>query len=242
MRSLSVRTDFIRTSTFEVLQQGVAAVDCMLGYGIDSYPSLEYVLQSLLLKMTGFGEQKLRNICWEVATVDLDYRYKTLQGQVGYGEFSNLDNKKEVYLLLYNKTKEINSKHEIKADDKKKMLDKVQDEITKAFENSIFVVSYPTAFKSALEFIRKWKPEQFAKNKTFVMDPLDNCYDMLYKQRNRCAHNTLSYQQDALLLKDIQDKNFGYWNYFSYFALLLLFDKIFMKAFSMYQETLSSNC
>lgn len=239
---MSVRTDFIKTSTFEVLQQGVAAVDCMLSYGIDSYPSLEYVLQSLLLKMTGFGEQKLRNICWEIATVDLGYRYKTLQGQVAYGEFSNIENKKDIYLLLYNKSKEVDSKNEIRLDDKKKMLNAVLTEISTVFENSIFVVSYPTAYKCAMEFIKKWKPEQFAKNKTFVMDPLDKCYEMLYKQRNRCAHNTLSYQQDVLLLKEIQDKDFGYWNFFSYFALLLLFDKIFMKAFVIYQESISSNC
>lgn len=84
---MSVRTDFITTSVYEILQQGIAAAECLQQNSIDTYPILDYLLQSVFLRMTGFEEQKLRNICWEVATVDLDYRYKTLQGHVSYGSF-----------------------------------------------------------------------------------------------------------------------------------------------------------
>ena len=84
---MSVRTDFISTSVFEILQEGVAAAECIQQEGVDTYPILGYLLQSVFLRMTGYEEQKLRNICWEVATMDLDYRYQMIQGRVSYGEY-----------------------------------------------------------------------------------------------------------------------------------------------------------
>lgn len=102
---MSVRTDFISTSVFEILQEGVAAAECIQQEGVDTYPILGYLLQSVFLRMTGYEEQKLRNICWEVATIDLDYRYQMIQGRVSYGEYSSLEDKKKVYDLLREKTR-----------------------------------------------------------------------------------------------------------------------------------------
>ena len=127
---MSVRTDFIYTSAYEVLQQAVSATNCLQTDGINAYPVLEYILQSTLLRLTGFGEQKLRNITWEVATQDLQYRYETLQGKVSYGEYSNISDKKSVFTLLHTKTMEANERAQWFSDvEKQDMLNEVKRNI-----------------------------------------------------------------------------------------------------------------
>lgn len=85
---MSARIGFIKTSIMEVLQEGIAAVDCMQDGGLETFPMLEYTLQSIFLKMTGYGEQKLRFIIWEIASYDLEFRYNLLKGEYSFGEFS----------------------------------------------------------------------------------------------------------------------------------------------------------
>lgn len=45
---------------------------------MESYPLCEYVMQSLFLKLTGAQEQKLKCICWDIATHNYEYRYDFL--------------------------------------------------------------------------------------------------------------------------------------------------------------------
>ena len=97
---MSARIGFMKTSIMEVLQEGIAAVDCMQDGGLETFPMLEYTLQSIFLKMTGYGEQKLRFIIWEIASYDLEFRYNLLKGECSFGEFSQLCDKKKVYVKL----------------------------------------------------------------------------------------------------------------------------------------------
>ena len=57
----------------DILREGVYAFsgnnDC-----IEKYPIYDYFMQSLFLKCTGFQEQKLKSIRWEMASYDLEYR------------------------------------------------------------------------------------------------------------------------------------------------------------------------
>lgn len=233
---MSVRTDFITTSVYEILQEGVAAAECLQQDGIDTYPVLGYLLQSVFLRMTGFEEQKLRNICWEVASMDLDYRYQMLQGHISYGEFSNLDDKKKVFDLLKDKTKDLGV--DFGFDSKKEnMLNEVRSEMESSLKKSILASSFPAAYHQFEIFVKTWKVDHFAKSGQLLGGNIEKVYDSLYKQRNRCAHNTPSYQQDAITLTEMQDGQMINSNYFSYFAILLLLDKIFIEAFRMYKES-----
>ena len=64
---------------------------------------------------------------------------------------------------------------------------------------------------------------------------LKNIYENhLYKNRNRIAHNTKSYQQNLPTLKTLMDKNYKYENYFLYFAVLILIDNIFIHLYKNY--------
>lgn len=232
---MSVRTGFINTSVFEILQEGVSTADCIQQDGIDTYPMLGLLLQSVFLRMTGFEEQKLRNICWEVATVDLEYRYNTLQGRVSYGEFSSLDDKKDVYNLLKEKIKEYGGELDLKSK-KLAILNSVKDEMSSVFKDSLIAQSFPSDYHQFEIFFKSWKAEHFANGGQLLGGNIERVYEALFKQRNRGAHNTSSYQQDAITLSEMQDYLMPNCNYFSYFAILLLLDKIFIEAFNAFKE------
>lgn len=232
---MSVRTDFISTSIFEILQEGVAAAECIQQEGVDTYPILGYLLQSVFLRMTGYEEQKLRNICWKVATMDLDYRYQMIQGRVSYGEYSSLEDKKKVYDLLREKTRALGV--DFALDTKKVvMLYEVKTEMETVMKDSLISNSFPADYHQYGVFVKSWKKEHFASGGQLLGGTLEKVYEALYKQRNRCAHNTLSYQQDTITFIEMQDSQMINSNYFSYFAILLLLDKIFTEAFHIYLE------
>ena len=63
-----------------------------IGNGIETYPLGDYIMQSVFLKMTGFQEQKMKCICWELASNDYEYRYYRFT-QNKLGECSNYKEK-----------------------------------------------------------------------------------------------------------------------------------------------------
>ena len=87
-------TSFILTPIANVLEEAINATSGIRD-SISTFPVWEYILQSVFLRMTGFQEQKLKCIIWELATDDYEYRYKTLQSKLG--ECSNFDDKKNIF-------------------------------------------------------------------------------------------------------------------------------------------------
>lgn len=60
-------------------------------------------------------------------------------------------------------------------------------------------------------------------------DTLKDTYDKLYTHRNRCAHNVLSYQGNAMnpqKIKEVGDASYATW-----FTLLVLMDMIYMELY-----------
>ncbi len=109
----SIHSKFIKTPISTILKDGVNAC-CGIGYGIETYPLCDYIMQSLFLKMTGAQEQKLKCICWEMATYDYDYRRIYLDKvKSDYGEFSTYDQKNNAYKQLINEIKKYNSDFEV---------------------------------------------------------------------------------------------------------------------------------
>ena len=62
-------TEFILSPITGILKDVVSA-STGIGSGIETYPLCDYIMQSVFLKMTGFQEQKMKCICWELATND----------------------------------------------------------------------------------------------------------------------------------------------------------------------------
>lgn len=106
----SIHSKFIKTPIFEILKDGVNA--CRgIGCGMEAYPLRDYILQSLFLRMTGAQEQKLKCICWEMATNDYGYRYEFINtGKKDFGEFSKYEQKSKVYTLLIEEIKKYNER------------------------------------------------------------------------------------------------------------------------------------
>lgn len=87
-------TKFILTPILNILNETIIA--CRgIGYGIETQSICEYVMQTTFLKMTGALEQKMKCICWEIASNDYEYRYQYLKKK--YGECSNFKDKNSVY-------------------------------------------------------------------------------------------------------------------------------------------------
>lgn len=239
---MSARIGFIKTSIIEVLQEGIAAVDCMQDCGLDTFPMMQYVLQSLFLKMTGYGEQKLRFIIWEIASYDLEFRYNLLKGECSFGEYSQLSDKKKVYTKLLREVSAFGSVDILTDDIKDGIIQDVKDEMNAMFENSSIKDSYPDEYERFLAFISGWNVNSFAKNNELLSGNLVPIYsEYIYKMRNRCAHNTLSYQQDFISFEDMEKTYMVYANYFTSFAVLLLLDKVFVHLFSDFERLVELN-
>ena len=75
--------------------------------------------------------------------------------------------------------------------------------------------------------------------KEFISNKLKSFYENdLYNQRNRLAHNTLSYQENLPSLKTLVNEDDSSRNYFRYFATLILIDNIFIYLYKEFRRTL----
>ena len=266
-----------------------------IGNGIETQSLAEYVLQTTFLKMTGAQEQKLKCICWEMATNDFDYRYHYLKKD--YGECSSYSDKNSIYrdlvemIVKYDTTfsvaelfcdVDISSKENVLIDKKIKEAQKAQErqkgqKLTDAeFQRLINGIkaslttngicekdrakySRVVLFESMQDlveeiicgtmvsqweqhnyqnYIKNWKilaNDQFALDNALMDKDWQDFYtNVVYKHRNRCAHNLSSFQNNLPTLKTLVGEEYVYDNYYYRFSFLLLLDDIFMRLYKAY--------
>jgi hypothetical protein len=235
-------TDFILSPITNVLRDVVTA-SAGIGSGIETYPLCDYVMQSVFLKMTGFQEQKMKCVAWEMATNDYEYRRVLLANDDNLGECSSYPDKNRIYKRLVAKINKHNSSFNVATEiDNTQILQETISDIKITFLNTNLSI---WAQKSFIEFINSRtliQHHHFANNNTNLFENiLQDKYTMLYKHRNRSAHNTQSYQQNLPTLKTLVDENYKYDNYFIRFALLILVDKIFIELYKTYLDVLENN-
>lgn len=265
--------NFITTPIFNILEESVIA--CRgIGDGIETQTISEYILQTTFLKMTGASEQKLKCICWELATNDYEYRYKYLKNN--YGECSDYDSKNTIYKDLIKAIikldtsliKEAGTKGKfilelidnLKADDFtgsicKDIKNLVEDSTFSLFDPkgfSYFCSSYDTFFKNKEFATLKENPDNNDGFNSFLLaiskdgkgkkEELKKYFEsIVYRHRNRCAHNLTSYQENLPTLSTLSEKDYDYNNYFFRFSLLILIDEIFIILYEKYIEALENN-
>lgn len=290
---------FIMTPIASILQDTVTACNGV-GHSIETQSLGEYVLQSTFLKMTGASEQKLKCICWEMATNDYDYRYQYLKKN--YGECSSYLDKSCIYRdmvemiaklapcfsvnhlfddvdislkekeLIEKKIEETKKLQEIKKGrsltesevqklsngmkahwakngicEKERanfsritLFENIQDIVEGIVGNSL-VAQWEQ--HNYLNYITNWKG--MASGKYAIGDVLlekeyqEYYTDVVYKHRNRCAHNLASFQNNLPSLKALTEEQFVYDNYYYRFSWLILLDEIFMRLYREYVEVLS---
>lgn len=230
----NTHTDFILTPITKVMKDAVSA-SSGIGGGIETFPLYDYLMQSLFLKMTGFQEQKMKCICWDIATIDYEYRYLFTKNPLG--ECSSYREKNEIYRDILKLLKKHGKYLDTIGLDKSHIWETTLVEVKAIFLNtnlSIWAQGNYNNFKSDLINIRN---SSFLNNNGLFDQDLQDIYvNHLYKQRNRIAHNSLSYQQNLPTLKTLINENYKFDNYFIYFSLLILIDKIFIALYKKYFE------
>lgn len=241
---------FIQSSIKEILKDAIeiSKISCN---GIEAYPLLEYILQATFLKMTGYSEQKLKCICWDIASVDYDFRYKVYQ-HWSFGECSSIENKNDIFKTLIKQIQ--NYEVDFSKDNIKIFLDnKVSAKecfnfVKKSLKNSTLRLSMERDFNNFSKdgsFFNKSKTIYISDAKVLNKEEANDnefsfVYEKLYKHRNRCAHNALSYQENlpklnALVKKSSRD------NYFYYFTILIILDEIFVALYKKLSSLILEN-
>lgn len=246
-------SNFILTPISEILKD-VASASSGIGSGIESFPLCDYVMQSVFLKMTGAQEQKMKCICWELATHDYEYRYERFSRQP-LGECSAYNDKKTIYTDLVKSI--LRGKPSLAVTDivdGDSLILETMRVIEATFKGTNLLIWAQKSFNEFVDIWQDFSSKHVAVNEHHLFtsrsqlannDPVKNKKDLaeiykghLYNQRNRVAHNTLSYQQNLPTLKALVEADFKYNNYFIYFAILILLDKVFIALFDKYQEML----
>ncbi len=243
---------FIRTSLAKIMRD-VAASASLLGDGMEFYAVQGNILQSLFLQMTGAQEQKMKCICWELATNDLKYRYERYYKGWSLSECSSFKSKNIVFKDLMKAIRKYSSSFVLYADDAAK--DTLRDGVLQTVKD-VFVGTniHRLYYKKFNEFCATFGslrasniyPDKYQLIKTGDKEaPLnvnsDNelyaVYHLLYTHRNSCAHNASSYQLNIPVFQDLNNIVYQkYNNIFLFFATLLLIDEMFRKAFARYEE------
>ena len=236
--------DFIKTPISRILQEAVIATSS-IGDGIETYPLSEYIMQSLFLKMTGFQEQKMKCICWELASRDYEYRYERYT-KSPLGECSNYKEKNDILKDLHKQILKYNNVFDINILDKESIKDRVSIAIDHIFLDTNLKVWMLDKFYLYTDFKSKIETKHFAnenkkglslflhEEKQFSLKEIYQNH--LYKHRNRLAHNTLSYQHNLPTLSVLQAEEYKYDNYFLWFAILMIIDEVVIELYTHYLD------
>lgn len=227
-------SDFILTPITKVMTDAVSA-SSGIGGGIETFPLYDYVMQSLFIKMTGFQEQKMKCICWDIATVDYEYRY--LFTKTPLGECSSYGDKQKIYKIILEQIEKCGVAYEDITLDKKAILNETIEDVQNTFLKTNLSIWAQSNFDSFKGVFSKFNQNAFLKKDALFDKELKEVYENhLYKHRNRIAHNTHSYQQNLPTLKTLLNENYKYENYFIYYSVLVLIDKIFIVLYKKYFE------
>lgn len=104
-------SEFIETPLTNLLRDVVSDSNNITN-GVEFYGICGYVLHSLFLRLTGAQEQKLKCICWDLATEDYEYRYSRYN-KWELGECSRLKDKSTIFSDLVDAVRSIKSTYSV---------------------------------------------------------------------------------------------------------------------------------
>ena len=232
---MSKHDKFILAPMSKILKEVVLA-SAGIGSGIETYPLCDYIMQSVFLKMTGYQEQKMKCIAWEIATNDFEYRRRLLNDEDKLGEYSEYKAKNKIYKSLCKQVEGFSPNFkalEIKERVKQNSFDLVID----VFGGTNLAVWKNEMFN---EFSRSKviRDNQYLMETELLESILIEEYKTLYNQRNRIAHNTVSYQQNLPDFSVLREEKDCSRNYFLWFSILLLIDNIFIEVYKVYKDAI----
>ena len=246
-------TEFIETPLINLCREVVASADS-LEDGIEFQAISAQILHSLFLQMTGAQEQKMKCICWDLATEDYEYRYERFN-RWDLGECSRLVDKNSVFGDVVRAIRKIKPAFKVfgSTQDKTTFFINICNQSKLLFENSNLAKAYPGKYREFEGIIDKLDVNNIAAGDQQILTGSDDdelysikpehvlsaTYSLLYKHRNRCAHNTLSYQQNIPTLADLSDTNFQlYYNIFLFITTLIFIDELTIRVYKQFQKAL----
>lgn len=221
-------------------------------WNMSTYPLYNYIMSTTFLKMAGLQEQKMKCICWELASNDFDYRYERFieKGWI-LGTCADLNRKEQVYEDLCKQITNINSTFKgLPKDVKEKLVSKSVTTVTLFYQQSHLEKIAQSEFNYYYEvfsFVKKCHIIENLKyllsrrnidckyiNNTIIReDSLTKMYGIMIKRRNELAHNLTIYKK-ANTFSDLLQSNCKYDNFFIYFTLLIIIDNIFSELLNIY--------
>lgn len=222
--------------------------------GMEFYATSSYILHSLFLRMTGAQEQKFKCVCWDLATIDCDYRYSRYN-KWELGECSRLKDKSAVFSDLVNAVKTYKPKYSVfggSVDNKKKVLETTLSELKGILDGSNLANCFPEEYADFIDIYSNLHHNNLeAGNQLFCNADqitfenmkeehvLAMAYTLLYKHRNRSAHNTLSYQTNIPTFQELNNEYVQkYYNIFLFIAILVTIDKLLISVYKKYQRVI----
>lgn len=234
---MSKHDKFILAPMSKILKEVVLA-SAGIGSGIETYPLCDYIMQSVFLKMTGCQEQKMKCIAWEIATNDFEYRRRLLNDEDKLGEYSAYTAKNKIYKSLCKQVEGFSPNFNFKAlEIKERVKQNSFDLVIDVFGGTNLAVWKNEMFN---EFSRSKviRDNQYLKGAELLESILIEEYKTLYNQRNRIAHNTVSYQQNLPDFSVLREEKDCSRNYFLWFSILLLIDNIFIEVYKIYKDAI----
>lgn len=209
----------------------------------------EYILQTLFLKMTGFQEQKCKCVCWELASSDYDYRFEFLKKMGNLGEFSTLDAKEYVYSSLIAEIKKYDETFVVKdfIGEKRVVTDALarmeifhkRCNLLHPYSRDYYV--FKRMFKNATNIVAV--DDKLILGNVQLSIPTgskikfsDIYSKYVYRHRNRCAHNLLSYQSNKPTMTILGTDEFVLENYYIRFFVVMIIDDVIRYLFEKYNK------
>ncbi len=248
-------TEFIETPLLNLLRDVVSDSN-NVSNDIEFYGISGYVLHSLFLRMTGAQEQKLKCICWDLATEDYEYRYSRYN-KWELGECSKLKDKSTVFSDLVAAVRVLKPGYSVFGNalaNKQAFVNNTFNSILDILNNSNLVACFPGEYATYLDIINQFDLSNIEAGDQLFRSPdnltLENMtddtvgaatYSLLYKHRNRCAHNTLSYQNNIPTFQELNNEKVQrYYNIFLFITILIIIDNLFIKVYQKYRKVLST--
>lgn len=147
---MSKHDKFILTPMSTILEEAIQA-SSGIGSEIETYPLCDYIMQSIFLKMTGYQEQKMKCIAWEIATNNFEYRRRLLNNDDKLGECSTYDSKNKIYKALFKQIKSIDSNYEIEQSIKVRIKNNSFNKVKDMFMDTNLVTWNKKLFNDFLE-------------------------------------------------------------------------------------------
>ncbi len=245
---------FLREPVFNILKDAVIVTNS-LNPGFELFPTFDYIMSSVFIKMTGCLEQKMKLICWEIASENADYRYKLLSNEEKLGECSNYNAKDKILRTLCEHYFLLADEKELQIP-QKTYLQEIKTEMFSLLSGTPFKILFPRHFSEWINTVDTWlslnsnysfentsdklNGHLFGEGKWQgdIKNPIKIAFENMIRFRNAVAHNTNSPLKELPTIRMLQKPEFVYENYFLRFMICILTDKTFMSLFDKYTDCL----